>query len=206
MVPGVWQQAVISPIPKSASKDPCVPLNYRGISMLSCFYKVYSSLINNRVTRHCEINNLLVDEQNGFRSDRSCQDHIYSLSTVIRNRLCDKLPTFCAFIDMKKAFDWVHRDLMLFKIMDQFGIYGNLYDAIKSIYTSSSACVKVNDKRTDWFNISCGVKQGDTLSPTLFSMFLNDLAVDIKDMKCGIDIEGNDVCILLLVRSQFQKM
>ena len=96
-VPSSWQQAIIAPIPKSASKDPYVPLNYRGISLLSCFYKMYSSLINNRVVKHCDINDLLVDEQNGFRKDRSCLDHIFSLSSVIKNRMCNNLPTFCAF-------------------------------------------------------------------------------------------------------------
>ena len=79
---------------------------------------MYSSLFNNRVVKHCDINDLLVDEQNGFRKDRSCLDHIFSLSSVIKNRMCNNLPTFCAFIDLKKAFDWVNRDLLLYKIMN----------------------------------------------------------------------------------------
>ena len=197
LVPEVWQQAIISPIPKSASKDPYVPLNYRGISLLSCFYKLYSALLNNRVSKHCEDNNLIVDEQNGFRTDRSCLDHIYSLSTIIRNRLTENMPTYCAFIDMKKAFDWVNRDLLCYKLMAQFGIFGRLYEAIKSVYSNSKACVKVNMHSTEWFNIYAGVKQGDTLSPTLFSMYINDLATSVKELNCGIDIDGHNVSILL---------
>ena len=99
MVPGSW--AIIAPIPKSSTKDPYVPLNYRGISLLSCFYKMYSSLINNRVSGYCESNGFNVDEQNGFWPDRSCIDHVYSLTAVLRNRISDKLSTYCAFIDMK---------------------------------------------------------------------------------------------------------
>ena len=45
LIPSIWLKAVISPIPKSSEKDPCVPLNYRGISLLSNIYKVYSSII-----------------------------------------------------------------------------------------------------------------------------------------------------------------
>ena len=197
IVPGAWQEAVISPIPWSASKDPCVPLNYRGISLLSCFYKIYSSLLNNRLSKHCEANNLLVDEQNGFRPDRSCDDHVFSLSSVLRNRNADKLSTYACFIDMRKAFDWVHREMMLFKLMSQYNINGKLYEAIKSIYSSSHARVKVNSHFTQNFDITAGVKQGDNLSPTLFSLYLNDLAIEIKDMNCGVDIEGYNFCILL---------
>ena len=75
VIPSIWRKAIIAPIPKSAAKDPCVPLNYRGISLLSCIYKMYSSILNLRLTTHCERNNYIVDEQNGFRAERSCQDH-----------------------------------------------------------------------------------------------------------------------------------
>ena len=142
IIPSSWQKAIISPIPKSASKDPYVPLNYRGISLLSCFYKIYSCLISNRVSLHCENNGLIVDEQNGFRANRSCLDHIFSICSVIRNSILDKLNVFAAFIDMRKAFDWVNRDLLLYKIIAQFGITGKLYKAIHSIYSFSEACVR----------------------------------------------------------------
>ena len=197
VIPSIWRTAKISPIPKSSSKDPFVPLNYRGISLLSCVYKIYSGLLNARLMSHCERNNLLVDEQNGFRADRSCIEHIFTASSVIKNRMSDNLPTFCAYIDMKKAFDWVNRDMLLFKLHTQFGIKGRLYDAIKSIYRDSSACVKLRNAETEYFSISSGVKQGDNLSPTLFSMYLNDLALEIKSKDCGININGLDLCILL---------
>ena len=48
---------------------------------------MYLSLINNRLSNHCEENDLIVDEQKGFRKDRSCLDHLYVISSVIRNRL-----------------------------------------------------------------------------------------------------------------------
>ena len=81
--------------------------------------------------------------------------------------------------------------------MNDFGLQGNLYLAIKSIYSSSSACVKLNQLHTPWFDINSGVKQGDTLSPTLFSMYLNDLAREVKELNCGVDIEGFCLRILL---------
>ena len=150
LIPSAWQKSVIKQIPKSASKDPCVPLNYRGISLMSCFYKIYSGLIDNRITSHCENNTLIVDEQNGFRADRSCLDYIFCMSSVIRNNI-EKSIVFAAFIDMRKAFDWITRDMLLYKILFQLGISGKLYGAIKSLYSFSEACLKINNYKTDYF-------------------------------------------------------
>ena len=197
IIPTIWRKSFISPIPKSSTKDPYVPLNYRGISLLSCMYKVYSSAINSRLSIYCEENGFLVDEQNGFRPDRSCQDHIYSLSSVIRNRKSRGLDTFCAFVDFQKAFDWVSRDLLLYKLVTTFNIHGRLFNTLSTIYNSSISQIKLNGKLTPAFEVSSGVKQGDIVSPTLFSMYLNDLATGIKDLNCGIDINGHNLSILL---------
>ena len=144
-VPKIWQKAITSPIPKSSLKDPFVQLNYRGISLTSCIYKLYSSVINNRLSSYCECNKLIDEEQNGFRPGRSCLDHVFVLSSVIRNRQNNNMSTFAAFIDMKKAFDWVDRDVLLFKILSQFGIKGKMYNVIASLYSNSTACVKINN-------------------------------------------------------------
>ena len=57
--------------------------------------------------------------------------------------------------------------------------------------------MQINDKITDWFNVDSGVRQGDSLSPTLFSLFLNDLAKEIKDLDAGIMIAG--ICLSILL-------
>ena len=197
VIPTCWRKAIIVPIPKSASKDPYVPLNYLGISLLSCMYKLFTSLINARITAHCESNHLLADEQNGFRSGRSCLDHIYSLTSIIRNRKATGLNTFCAFVDFQKAFDWVNRELLLYKISQLFGIHGRLFNILSTIYSSSNAQIRVNGLHTETFSVSSGVRQGDIVSPILFSMYLNDLASGIKELNCGVNVGGLNVSILL---------
>ena len=139
-----------------------------------------------------------MDEQNGFRSGRSCQDHIFVLDSIIRNRLAEDLPTFTAFIDLQKAFDCVNRDLLLNKILAN-GIDSKAFLAIKSLYSYTEACVKLPGGRyTDWFQTSFGVKQVDTLSPTLFSVFLNDLTTVITDLNAGVNTpNAGNVSILL---------
>ncbi len=105
ILPSVWLKSVINPIPKGSNKDPYIPLNYRRISLLSCVGKVFSGIINHCIVDYCESNNIYEDEQNGFRRKRSCKDHIYTLTSIIRNRLSHNQSTYCCFIDMPKTFD-----------------------------------------------------------------------------------------------------
>ena len=151
LIPSIWLKAIISPIPKSSLKDPYVPLNYRGISLLSNVYKIYSSIINKRIMKYCDFNSVLVDEQNGFRRDRSCNDHIFCLSSVIQNRLSEKKSTFCAFVDMEKAFDKIDRNLIFYSLLN-YNIKGKIYKAIKSLYSETWSCIRIsNFIYTDFF-------------------------------------------------------
>ncbi len=68
------------------SKDPHVPLHHRGISLLSCVCKGYSSILNNHIVTYCEELNIFANEQNGFRKDKSCIDHIFTLTAIVRKQ------------------------------------------------------------------------------------------------------------------------
>ena len=78
--------------------DKRLPMNYRRISLLSCISKLYSNLINKRISKYLEDNDILGEEQNGFRKFRSCEDYIFTLNSIIRNNK----QTFATFIDLKK--------------------------------------------------------------------------------------------------------
>ena len=71
----------------------------------------------------------------------------------------------------------------------QFGVRGPFLKLVKALYSQVSSCVKVNGKFSEWFDINCGVKQGCVLSPTLFSMFVNDLVGDIKGLGKGVQCD-----------------
>ena len=72
-----------------------------------------------------------------------------------------------------------------------------MFNCLSNIYESSTAQIRLNGKLTNSFNVSSGVKQGDIISPLLFSMYLNDLAAGIKELNCGIEIDGHNCAILL---------
>ena len=65
------------------------------------------------------------------------------------------------------------------------------------MYTGTEASVKLKNSITNWFPCTSGVKQGDNLTPTLFALFINDLALELKSMDCGIKIDNTHVCCLL---------
>ena len=169
--PTDWDFSDIKPIPKK-DKDHREPLQNRCISIICCVAKLYSRILNSRVQKYLESNEILVEEQNGFRSCRSCIDHLFVLVTVLRNRKLSGQETFLSFIDYKKAFDSVERHLLLFKL-SEIGIVGNMYRAISSLYSNPRSRVILNEYETDFFQCPIGVKQGDCLSPTLFAIFIN---------------------------------
>ena len=81
-MPQEWSRGIISPILKDVNADPRDPLNYRGITITSLVYKIYCSLLNHRLSHWIESNNILCDEQNGFRSGR-CSSMWYTGTTCL---------------------------------------------------------------------------------------------------------------------------
>lgn len=195
-IPKMWGKGIITPIPKCSTSDPRDPLSYRGITLASCVYKLYCSILNDRLTYWLDCNNIINDEQNGFRKERSTIDHIGTLISIIENRKLNKLPTFTAFIDFKKAYDTVNRKL-LFNKLGNLGISSHFLNVLKSLYAQVECCVKLNGHMTDWFSVTSGLKQGCVLSPILFNIFINDLVDELKTLNVGIKIDEDLICVLL---------
>ena len=196
VVPAIWGKCVIKPIPKSSSTDPRDPLSYRGIALASAVYKIYCTVINERLSNWAERNDLISEEQNGFRKKRSTIDHISSLTSIIETRKKDKKSTFCAFIDFKKAYDSINHT-KLWRRLDNIGLAGKLFRAVKSLYSSVSFCIRLNYLHTDWFEVNSGLRQGCILSPLLFNLYINDLAIYLKSFGVGINCDEDKVCILM---------
>ena len=169
---------------------------YRGITLACCMYKLYTAVLRNRLGMWCENNGKLVDEQNGFREKRSTIDHLQSLTSIIDNRKKKKLSTFCAFIDFSKAYEYIDRDKLWFRLYDT-GVSTKMLSAVRSLYNSVPSCVRLNNYHTDWFDVRSGLRQGCSLSTLLFNLFINDLALKIKSFNIGVPV-GNEIVSLLL--------
>ena len=195
-VPKAWLKAVIKPIPKQ-NKGSTLPSEYRGISLQSFVAKTYCRILNTRLRECLELNDALSDEQNGFRPNRCCQDHILTLTSIIENRMLEKQDTFACFIDFKKAFDCVDRDLLWGKLETRYNLNGNFLVALKALYKEVRCAVDINHDLTDWFDVNSGVKQGCILSPTLFAMYIDDLVDQLKGVSAGVVCGENIVSSLL---------
>ncbi len=212
--PSTWSKSIISPIPKSSMTDPYLPLQYRGISLLSCVYKLYASVLNSRLYSYLDVLDLTDDAQNGFRRGRSCEDHVHSLISQIRQGINTKKDTFCCYIDMQKAFDFLDRDLLLLKLL-RLGIAGKFYWAIKNSLTNTSSCVRLNPRSgsSDFFDTPFGTRQGDVISPNLFSVYINDLLVELRSSKkdsdhilCNVFAYADDLVLVSDSENDLQRL
>lgn len=195
---------------KISKNNPRIPLNYKGISLLSTVYKLYSSILNVKLTQYLETVEYLADEHNGFRQNIACIDHIHSLSTIVKTRIPESKSTFVCSVDIEKSFDWVNRDLLPFKLSKE-GVDGKFYHALKSMYSCSVAFVQVNDLQTDWFKTPFGVKQGDVLAPKLvFSLYFkiknSTLGIHLNNLTVGILLYADDIALLAELEDDLQNM
>jgi hypothetical protein len=125
IIPDCWSEGIIVPIYKNKG-DPCSPDNYRGITILSCFGKLFTTVLNNRLNCYLENYNALCEEQAGFRKHYSTTDHIFNLKCLIDLYARCIKPLYCAFIDYPKAFDSVDR-LALWHSMLQNCVDGKMF-------------------------------------------------------------------------------
>ena len=119
-------------------------------------------------------------------------DHVYVISSIVRNRIENKKNTFAAFIDLAKAFDVVQRELLLYKLLLN-NVDGKFYYSIKSLYTGTGSQVRVKGLHTDFFDIATGVRHGDVLSPLLFNFYTSDFITNLNNCNCGININNGNI-------------
>ena len=190
-IPCSWVEGVIRPIYKR-SGDKHNPDNYRPISILSCLGKLFTSILNSRLTKFVEENDILEENQAGFREGYSTSSHIFVVHALIELMKSRKRKLFCCFIDFSKAFDSVWRAGLWQKLLKS-GIDGKLFRTINSMYQNIKSCVRVNGIYSPFFASLCGVRQGENLSPLLFALYLNDLELYLTENGCeGISVKYSD--------------
>ena len=190
IVPDDWALSTICPIHK---KGPMTdPNNYRGISLINCIGKVFSSIISTRIKHYLDLTNRIGSEQAGFRKGHGCEDHTFALTKILSSYLANGKRVYATFLDYEKAFDLVDRAILWKKLQDH-NINGNVFNVIRSLYSKTKACVKVGNCYSSFFKCEVGVRQGDNLSPLLFTIFVNDFKSYLQNHCNGLTFLSNSM-------------
>jgi hypothetical protein len=136
--------------------DRTSPNNYRGITLLNVVGKVINKVLATRLAAAADAHGLLHEAQNAFRPGRSCDDHVFALSQVLKGRNNRNQRTYAFFLSLHKAYDTIWRDGLLY-VLWQKGVRGKLWHHIRvHLYSTSKRQVQHGQRRSKSFVVDMG--------------------------------------------------
>ena len=193
--PDTWMDGVLIPVFKKGDSD-CVK-NYRGVTLVSCMSKLFTTILNNRIETFCVNNNRISDAQFGFKKGHSTVDATFVLLSLIQKFLNEKKRLYICFVDLKRCFDSINRNALWYKLYNT-GIQGKLLRIIRDMYSKVKSCVKQCNSYSDYFEYAVGLRQGEVISPILVSLFMEDIELFLQDGdNSGLIID--DIVLILLL-------
>ena len=173
IIPSDWKDANIVPIYKKGDKQ--LASNYRPVSLTSITCKVMEHVIHSNIMEHFQKNNILCDEQHGFRKKRSCESHLITTIQGIASKLrSGKDQVDIILLDFAKAFDKVPHQRLLHKL-SYYGVRGENLQWVESFLRNRKQRVLLDGKESAQADVTSGVPQGTVNGPLYFLAFINDL-------------------------------
>ena len=194
--PKSWKCGNIVPVHKKEEKN--LVKNYRPISLLPIFGKVFEKILYNNLFSYLKENDLIVKNQSGFLPGDSCISQLLSITDDIYKAF-DGNPSLEArgvFLDMSKAFDKVWHEGLLHKLKC-YGVEGKMYELLKNFLNDRKQRVVLNGQTSSWENVNSGVPQGSVLGPLLFLIYINDLPDGLQ--QSNAKLFADDTCLFSIV-------
>jgi len=143
--------------------------------------KSMERIINTRLNWLLETNNVIANEQAGFRTHRSTSEHLAKLSQFIKDALDNKRTLTAVFIDFKSAYDSVWKENLLLKLV-RSGIKSNLIQWLESFISHRARKFRYGEHYSKYHILQTGLPQGAVTSCTLFNLYINDLIDELNSI------------------------
>ena len=180
MYPTKLKMAKIIPIFKA--EDNTNANNYRPISLLSNFNRIFKKVVFSRMESFIEQNDIISPAQYGFRKAHSNQNAILDIVRTIQENMGKRLFSCGVFIDLKRAFDTVDHKILLHKL-DHYGFRGVINKWFSSYLEGRTQTTQIGSFISKRKNTTCGVPQGSVLGPLLFLIYVNDIQESSDKLK-----------------------
>ena len=200
-IPEDWNVSKVKLQHKGGYKSKLLLKNYRPISLTNTMGKLFANIISSRLVEWIERNEIIGEEQNGFRPDRRATDNIFTVNEIIDKKLKEKKKVYICFLDIEKAYDKVDREMML-AVLESIGLPRKIINIIRKLYSNTYATYKLMDLGTKLIKSTRGVRQGCILSSTLFNLYTEELAtrtnkgIQMKDSKINALFYADDIILL----------
>lgn len=192
LIPSSFKRSIVFPLHKKGDVNSVN--NYRGLSFIDCVCKIFTTLLNLRLSRWADSEGVLSEFQAGFRKGYSTIDNIFNLTSIVHLHLAlPKGKLFCFFVDFSAAFDTIDRNALIYKL-SCLGVSTRMLAVLRNLYKGTTASVWCREGVTEEFDTKVGLRQGCVLSPLLFSLFVNDLP---EALEGGCNVGGRRVNVLL---------
>lgn len=193
ILPEFLTKGVTYMIPKSNKTNN--PSQYRPITCLPTLYKIITSCITYRISKHLETNKILTEEQKGCKKlHRGCKEQLIIDSTVLKHVQKSQKSLFVSYIDYKKAFDSIPHTWLI-EILEIYKISPIIINFLKKTMQNWKTTIHLKSNfvniSTRIININRGIFQGDSLSPLWFCVALNPLSKLLNISKLGFEIKSN---------------
>jgi len=168
------QLKIAKVVPIFKSGDPAAMDNYKPISLLNNFSKIYEKIMASRLTKYIEENGLLSPSQYGFRKNHSTMHPLVHFMNTVSSAINKKHHVIAIFCDLRKAFDTLDHKVLL-KKLKKIGLGGAELEWFRSYLSDRKQFVLFEGKCSPLLDILIGVPQGSILGPLLFLIYINNL-------------------------------